>query len=84
MSATKTVMCIEDDEEMIDLVELVLREPNVEMRSVVGADEALEYLRGNTPDLVLLDLYMPRMSGWRAVTAPSSSSSSTPARSRRC
>ncbi|MBI3360551.1 MAG: response regulator [Chloroflexi bacterium] len=60
----KTVMCIEDDVDLLDLVERVLREPNIETFGALGAREGLEYLRATTPDLILLDLYLPEMSGW--------------------
>ena len=64
MSDKKTVVCIEDDVDLLDLVERILREPNVETYGALGAREGLAFVQSKKPDLVLLDLYLPGMSGW--------------------
>ena len=60
----KTIVCIEDDADTLELVELVLREPSVKTYAALGAREGLQYLQTTNPDLVVLDLYMPGISGW--------------------
>lgn len=57
------ILCIEDDPDMIDYIELILGKAGY---SVIGADggaEGLEAMREELPDLVLLDLMMPGMDG---------------------
>jgi DNA-binding response OmpR family regulator len=61
---TKTILCIEDESEMIDLIRLILNRRGFEIRGAVGGKEGLEIIRKNHPDLVLLDLMMPEMDGW--------------------
>jgi DNA-binding response OmpR family regulator len=61
---TKTILCIEDEPEMIDLIRLILNRRGFEIRGAVGGKEGLEIIRKNHPDLVLLDLMMPEMDGW--------------------
>jgi DNA-binding response OmpR family regulator len=60
----RTVVCIEDEPEMIDLVKLILGRKGFELVGAVGGREGLETVRKLKPDLVLLDLMMPDMDGW--------------------
>lgn len=60
----KTVVCIEDEEEMIDLVRLILGRQKIEVHGALGGREGLEKIEELKPDLVLLDLMMPEMDGW--------------------
>jgi len=60
----KTVVCIEDEAEMIDLVKLILGRKGFELIGAMGGREGLEAIRRVKPDLVLLDLMMPDMDGW--------------------
>ncbi|RMF31341.1 MAG: response regulator [Chloroflexi bacterium] len=60
----KTVVCIEDEPEMIDLVRLILGRKGFELIGAMGGREGLETVRRVKPDLVLLDLMMPDIDGW--------------------
>ncbi len=62
--AKKTVVCVEDEPEMIDLIKLILRRKEFELVGAVGGRQGLETVRKLKPDLVLLDLMMPDMDGW--------------------
>jgi DNA-binding response OmpR family regulator len=61
---TKLILCIEDEQEMIDLIRLILSRRGFEIRGANGGKEGLEIIRRDHPDLVLLDLMMPKMDGW--------------------
>jgi two-component system response regulator VicR len=60
----KVVVCIEDEPEMIDLVQLILGRKGFNLIGAVGGREGLDTVRRLKPDLVLLDLMMPDMDGW--------------------
>jgi two-component system, OmpR family, response regulator VicR len=60
----KLILCIEDEEEMIDLIRLILSRRGFDVRGANGGKEGLEIIRKEHPDLVLLDLMMPDMDGW--------------------
>jgi len=60
----KSVVCIEDEPEMIDLIKLILGRKGFELAGAMGGREGLELIRRTKPDLVLLDLMMPDMDGW--------------------
>ena len=60
----KLILCIEDEEEMIDLIRLILTRRGFDVRGANGGKEGLEIIRKEHPDLILLDLMMPDMDGW--------------------
>ncbi len=60
----KRILCIEDEEEMIDLIRLILTRRGFDVRGANGGKEGLEIIRKDHPDLILLDLMMPDMDGW--------------------
>ncbi len=60
----KRILCIEDEQEMIDLIRLILTRRGFEVKGANGGKEGLESIRTERPDLVLLDLMMPDMDGW--------------------
>ncbi len=58
------VICVEDEPEMIDLVQLILSRKGFEVIGARGGMEGLQAIERLQPDLVLLDLMMPDMDGW--------------------
>jgi DNA-binding response OmpR family regulator len=64
VETVKKVVCIEDEQEMIDLVKLILSQHGFEVIGALGGQEGLEKVSEIRPDLVLLDLMMPGIDGW--------------------
>jgi two-component system response regulator VicR len=60
----KMIVCIEDEDEMIDLVKLILERKGFDLVGAIGGREGLDVVHKLKPDLVLLDLRMPEMDGW--------------------
>lgn len=60
----KSIVCIEDEAEMIDLMRLILGRRGFDVRGAMSGAEALKMIREDKPDLILLDLMMPEMDGW--------------------
>ncbi len=60
----KKILCIEDEDEMIDLIRLILNRRGFEIYGANGGKDGLQRIRMDHPDLVLLDLMMPEMDGW--------------------
>ncbi len=60
----KTIVYVEDEPEMIDLVRLILGRKGYQVFGAVGGQEGLDLIREKLPDLVLLDLMMPDIEGW--------------------
>jgi DNA-binding response OmpR family regulator len=64
LSNQKTVVYIEDDPEMIDLVTLIVGKRGYQVKGAHGGREGLDMVYQSVPDLILLDLMMPDMDGW--------------------
>ncbi|MHC1784801.1 MAG: response regulator transcription factor [Anaerolineaceae bacterium] len=64
MDKSKTIVYIEDDLEMIDLVQLILNRRGYIVKGAEGGIQGCEMVKVEKPDLVLLDLMMPDMDGW--------------------
>lgn len=61
---SKTILCVEDEPEMIDLIQLILSRKGYNVKGATGGVEGIKLIRELRPDLVLLDLMMPDMDGW--------------------
>ncbi|NIV39284.1 MAG: response regulator [Anaerolineae bacterium] len=57
------ILCIEDDQDMIDYIKLILGKAGFEVIGADGGAKGLELMRQESPDLILLDLMMPGMDG---------------------
>ncbi len=68
-TTVKHIVCIEDEPEMIDLIQLILNRRGFNVHGAPGGKEGLDLVREIHPDLVLLDLGLPDMNGWDALTA---------------
>jgi CheY-like chemotaxis protein len=61
----KTVVCIEDEPDIIQLIQFALARHGVNLVGVLGGREGLDAIQQMQPDLVLLDLMMPDVDGWQ-------------------
>ncbi|PKN47453.1 MAG: DNA-binding response regulator, partial [Deltaproteobacteria bacterium HGW-Deltaproteobacteria-17] len=60
---TKTVLVVDDEEAILELVELHLRREGLGVLLAGSGEEALQVLRSQTVDLVILDLMLPGING---------------------
>ena len=58
------ILVAEDDRVLQDLVAELLVEAGYDVTTASDGDEALKIVREQSPDLVLLDVMMPRMDGF--------------------
>lgn len=65
MPDKKRILCIEDEPETTNLVQLILNREGYEVLGADGGEEGLRMVREEKPDLILLDLMMPDMDGWQ-------------------
>ena len=58
------VLVVDDDPDLIDVVQAILRSEGYEVRSATNGQEAIEAVAERMPAGVLLDVMMPDMDGW--------------------
>jgi DNA-binding response OmpR family regulator len=61
--APRTVLIVDDEPSIADVLAELLSEEGYQTQIAIGGDHALSMLATGRPDLMLLDLYMPGMSG---------------------
>ncbi len=59
----KTILCIEDEDDIRDLYRIVLTRAGYRYHYAAGGYQGLEMARRLQPDLIILDLMMPGLSG---------------------
>jgi DNA-binding response OmpR family regulator len=60
----KHILCIEDEPDMIELLQIILRRKGFKVSGAMSGAEGLRKVNELMPDLVLLDLMMGDMGGW--------------------
>lgn len=61
------ILVVDDDREMVELIELFLSNAGFLTISAFSGEEALEKTFKEKPDLMLLDIMMPRIDGWEVL-----------------
>jgi DNA-binding response OmpR family regulator len=62
-NAAKRILIVEDEKEMADLIAKVLTKEGYSVEVAYDGEEGLSKITGSRPDLVLLDVMMPKMDG---------------------
>jgi CheY-like chemotaxis protein len=57
-------LVVEDNEHLSGLMEIALRQLGIQVTAVATGHGALDYLTERMPDIIILDLGLPEMSGW--------------------
>lgn len=63
-TSTPNALVVDDSDVLRRLIEMCLRPAGFEVATASSGAEALERLSGSAPDLVILDIGLPDMSGW--------------------
>jgi two-component system, OmpR family, response regulator CpxR len=66
MRPRKTIICVEDNEQILSVRKFLLETRGYRVLAMVSGAEVIEYLRGALPgsvDLLLADVIMPQMDG---------------------
>ena len=64
MTAARRVLVVEDEPDIRDLVALILEEEGFTIETADQGREGLAKAHRQLPDMVIVDLMMPIMSGW--------------------
>jgi CheY-like chemotaxis protein len=62
-----TILCVDDDRNLCQIIARALSEEGYDVLTAFDGDEALESISGEAPDLVLLDLILPKRDGFAVI-----------------
>lgn len=63
----KTVLIIDDDQKMLDLLRHYLRNEEFKVLSALDGEEGMELFERNRVDLIIIDIFMPNMDGIQTI-----------------
>lgn len=61
-----TILVCDDDKEIVEAIEIYLLQEGFEVLKAFDGEEALSVLKDNHPDLIVIDVMMPKLDGIRA------------------
>lgn len=65
--AKQTILVVDDETDLLDLIEYNLKKEGFDVLKAENGEEGIAVAKENNPDLVLLDIMMPKMDGMQAV-----------------
>ena len=60
----KKILVVDDEERIVDIIKAYLEKDGFTVITAYDGRSALDLARGQSPDLILLDLMLPEVSGW--------------------
>ena len=67
--AGKSVVVVNDSPELLELAEILLQDEDFDVKVSLTGSKALELIRTTLPDVVILDVRLPDVSGWDILQA---------------
>lgn len=68
-SEIRTILVVDDEPALLRLMEYLLHRQGYRILTAANGEDALELVRTERPDLVVLDVMMPRMDGYEVAAA---------------
>src|SRR5437762_12109006 len=69
MTDSLTVLVVDDDPNIQSLFQMVLDHHGLELVAVAEQDAALEYLGEHTPNVIVVDIFLPASDGYKLLQA---------------
>jgi DNA-binding response OmpR family regulator len=67
VTGTPLVLCADDDEDILSLVSLRLQRAGFQVATAADGDEAMQVARDRRPALAVLDVMMPKRTGYEVL-----------------
>ena len=61
----KRILIVDDEKDLVDTIEMALEAHGFEVLSALDGEEGLKKAIADAPDVVVLDLMMPKMNGYQ-------------------
>lgn len=65
--AKQTILVVDDEQDLLDLIEYNLKKEGFKVLKAENGEEGITVAKEHKPDLILLDIMMPKMDGLEAV-----------------
>ena len=75
MNENLSILIVDDDPDILDGILMILESQDYHLRTARDGLQCLKLLKEEIPDLLILDLLMPRMDGWGVIREVRSDSS---------
>lgn len=69
MTTSNTILLVEDEQEMLRLLQLTFEAQGFQVLSAVDGRQGLNFARQHHPDIILLDIMLPIMDGYKVCRA---------------
>jgi DNA-binding response OmpR family regulator len=66
-TSDKLVMIVDDDESVVDLLEFVVKKEGFRVARSLDGEDGLKKIQAMLPDIILLDLMLPRYGGFEVL-----------------
>jgi len=63
MTKAQTILVVDDEKAICDLIKAILESEGFQIFTAANGEEGLKVLKSLIPDLIILDMNMPKMSG---------------------
>ncbi len=63
--AVKKILVVDDEPQLLDMIKMRLEASGYEVVCAADGQEALDYVSRYSPDLVILDLMLPKIDGYK-------------------
>ena len=60
---SRKILVVDDEPSIVNTVQFILKNEDYEVIAAYSGEEALEKVRSRNPDLIILDLMLPKMKG---------------------
>jgi two-component system alkaline phosphatase synthesis response regulator PhoP len=67
MEEKLSILVVDDDPDILEGILMILESQEYRLRTARDGIQCLELLKDEIPDLLILDLLMPRMDGWGVI-----------------
>ena len=67
MNENLSILIVDDDPDILDGILMILESRDYHLRTARDGLQCLDLLKEEIPDLLILDLLMPRMDGWGVI-----------------
>ena len=67
MNENLSILIVDDDPDILDGIVVILESQDYDLRTARDGVQCLNLLKEEVPDLLILDLLMPRMDGWGVI-----------------